>query len=70
MRARGLSYAEIGQQLQVSRASIGSDAQYLREQAKETIKEYVTEHLPEQYQVYLTAFDVNMKRALEMLETL
>jgi DNA-directed RNA polymerase specialized sigma24 family protein len=53
MRARGLSYGEIAQQLQVSRASIGSDVQYLREQAKGTIKEYVTEHLPEQYQVCL-----------------
>jgi transcriptional regulator len=42
MRARGLSYAEIVQQLQVSRASIGSDVQYLRSQAKESIKEYVT----------------------------
>jgi DNA-directed RNA polymerase specialized sigma24 family protein len=47
MRARGLSYGEIAQQLQVSRASIGSDVQYLREQAKGTIKEYVTEHLSE-----------------------
>jgi hypothetical protein len=37
MGARGLSYAEIAQQLQVSRASIGSDVQYLREQAKGTI---------------------------------
>jgi DNA-directed RNA polymerase specialized sigma24 family protein len=57
MRARGLSYAEIAQQLEVSRASIGSDVQYLREQAKGTIKEYVTEYLPEQYQVCLTALD-------------
>jgi hypothetical protein len=44
MRARGLS-GEIAQQLQVSRASISSDVQYLREQAKTYIKEYVTEHL-------------------------
>ena len=51
MRARGLSYAEIARELQVSRASIGSDVQYLRNQAKQTIKEYATEHLPEQYQV-------------------
>jgi DNA-directed RNA polymerase specialized sigma24 family protein len=51
MRARGLSYAEIARKLQVSRASIGSDVQYLRNQAKQTIKEYATEHLPEQYQV-------------------
>jgi DNA-directed RNA polymerase specialized sigma24 family protein len=41
LRSRGLSYVEIAQQLQVSRASIGSDVQYLREQAKDYIKEYV-----------------------------
>jgi transposase len=69
MRARGLSYAEIAQQLQVSRASIGSDVQYLREQAKGTIKEYVTEHLPEQYQVCLTALDAIIKRAFDIIET-
>ena len=49
MRARGLSQIEIARELQVSKASIGSDVQYLREQAKGTIKEYVTEYLPEQY---------------------
>ena len=38
-------------------------------QAKETIKEYVTEHLPEQYQVCLTALDTIIKRAFEILET-
>jgi hypothetical protein len=69
MRARGLSYAEIAQQLQVSRTSIASDVQYLREQAKGIIKEYVTEHLPEQYQVCLTALDAIIKRAFEILET-
>ena len=52
-RSRGLSHGEIAQQLQVSRASISSDIAYLRNQAKETIKEYVTEHLPEQYQYVL-----------------
>src|SRR3982751_6154885 len=68
MRARGLSYPEIAQQLQVSRASIGSDVQYLRSQAKESIKEYVTEHLPEQYQVCLTALDAVLKHAYEILQ--
>ena len=47
MRARGMSQAEIARELQVSEASISSDIQYLGEQAKGTIKEYVTEHLPE-----------------------
>jgi hypothetical protein len=41
----------MARELQVSRASIGSDVQYLRNQAKQTIKEYTTERLPEQYQV-------------------
>jgi predicted transcriptional regulator len=68
MRARGLSQTEIAKQLQVSRASIGSDVQYLREQAKRTIKEYVTEHLPEQYQVCLSALDTILKHAFDILE--
>ena len=55
LRSRGMSQIEIARELQVSEASISSDVQYLRSQAKESIKEYVTEHLPEQYQVCLTA---------------
>jgi len=51
LRSRGLSLGEMARELQVSRASIGSDVQYLRNQAKQTIKEYTTERLPEQYQV-------------------
>jgi hypothetical protein len=51
----------------MSRASIGSDVQYLREQAKGTIKEYVTEHLSEQYQVCLAALDTILKHAYEIL---
>ena len=43
--------------------------QYLRSQAKESIKEYVTEHLPEQYQVCLTALEEIIKCAFEILET-
>ena len=43
MMAKGLSYAEIALELQVSRTSISSDVQYLREQAKESIKEETRE---------------------------
>ena len=68
LRARGLSYGEIARELQVSKASITSDVQYLREQAKGTIKEYVTEHLPEQYQVCLSALDTILKHAYEILQ--
>ena len=69
MRARGMTHDEIASELQVSRTSITSDVQYLRNQAKESIKEYVTEHLPEQYQVCLIALDSIIKRAFEILET-
>jgi len=41
---------------------------YLRSQAKESIKEYVTEHLPEQYQLCLSALDEIIKRAFQILE--
>ena len=69
MRARGLSQIEIARELQVSEASIILDMRYLRSQAKDSIKEYVTEHLPEQYEECLTALDAIIKRAFDMLET-
>jgi predicted transcriptional regulator len=69
MRARGMTHGEIARELQVSRASISSDIAYLRNQAKESIREYATEYLPEQYQVCLTALDEIIKRAFEILET-
>ena len=69
MRSRGLSQIEIARELQVSEASISSDMQYLRNQAKESIKEYATEYLPEQYHVCLSALDTTLKHAYEILET-
>ena len=69
MRAKGMSQIEIARQLQVSDSSISSDVQYLREQAKESIKEYATDHLPEQYQVCLVALDSIIKRAFDIIET-
>jgi transcriptional regulator len=69
LRSRGLSYGEIAREPQVSKASITSDAQYLSQQAKESIKEYVTEHLPEQYQISLTALHTIFKHAFDIFET-
>ena len=69
MRARGMSQIEIAHELQVSKQLISADVQYLRSQAKESIKDYVTEHLPEQYQVCLAALDTILRRAFEILET-
>ena len=67
LRAVGLSYTEIAQQLQVSRTSIASDLQYIRKQAKQSIKEYTTEHLPEQYHICLHALDTVLKNAFVIM---
>ena len=67
LRGIGLSYAEIARELQVSISSIGTDVQYLREQAKENIKEYTTQHLPEQYQVCLAALDTILKNTFVIM---
>ena len=69
LRSRGLSQIEIAHELQVSKASITSDVQYLREQAKGAVKEYATEYLPEQYQICLCALDTILKHAFEILQT-
>jgi len=69
LQSRGLSQIEIARELKVSEASISSDVQYLRQQAKGTIKEYATDHLPEQYQVCLVALDSIIKRAFDIIET-
>jgi hypothetical protein len=69
MRARGMSQIEIAHELQVSKQLISLDMQYLREQAKNSIKEYTTEALPEQYRICLCALDTILKYAYEILQT-
>src|SRR5690349_19556046 len=69
MRARGSSLGEIASERQVSRASISSDMQYLRNKAKESIKQYVTEELPAQYEICLAALDTILKQAFEISQT-
>jgi len=69
MRAKGMSQIEIAHELQVSEASITLDMHYLRSQAKESIKKYVIEHLPEQYQACLTALDTILRHAFDIVET-
>jgi hypothetical protein len=64
-----MNHSEIAKELQIARTCIVEDVQYLRNQAKESIKEYVTEHLPEQYQICLSALDTILKHAFEILQT-
>jgi orotate phosphoribosyltransferase-like protein len=68
MKAKGMTQQDIARELQVSDTAIGADVQYLRQQAKDTIKEYSTDHLPAQYQLCLVAFDSIIKRASDMID--
>jgi hypothetical protein len=68
LRAVGLSYAEIARELKITKTAVGEDMLYLRKQAKESIKEYVTEHLPEQYQICLCALDTILKNTFVILQ--
>jgi hypothetical protein len=69
LRARGLSYSEIASELQLPKTSVAEDMLYLRKQAKESIREYTIEYLPEQYQISLRALDTILKHAFEILQT-
>jgi predicted transcriptional regulator len=68
LSSRGYNQSEISRILQVSTALIGTDVQYLRSKAKENLKEYTTQHLPEQYQVCLAALDTILKNAFVIMQ--
>jgi IS30 family transposase len=68
LRGYGLSQTEIAKQLQVTDGTISLDMQYLREQAKASLKEYTTEALPMQYQVCLSALDMVLQNAFVMMQ--
>jgi hypothetical protein len=68
LKAIGLNHSEIARELQVARTCIVEDVQYLRKRAKESIREYTTEHLPEQYQICLAALDTILKNTFVILQ--
>jgi hypothetical protein len=68
LKAFGLNQAEIARELHVTEGTISLDMQYLREQAKQSIKEYTTELLPQQYQVCLSALDTILKNTFIMMQ--
>src|SRR5918911_502488 len=67
MRARGMSQIGIAHELQVSNQSVLMCNTCAAK--PESIKEYATEYLPEQYQVCRSALDEIIKRAFDILET-
>jgi hypothetical protein len=69
LKSRGLNHSEIAHELQISRPSIVSDVNYLRREAKESIRNYITEFLPMQYKLTIVALDDMLKHAYKILDS-
>ena len=61
--SKGYSQREISQTLQVGLATVNRDISYLRNQAKDNIKKYIDESLPEEYEKCLVGLNAITKEA-------
>src|SRR5919199_957061 len=61
--SKGYSQREISQILQVGLATVNRDISYLRNQAKASIKRYIDERLPEEYEKCLVGLTAITKEA-------
>lgn len=57
LSSEGRSQSEISRILQVSVATVNTDMQYLRQEAKEKIRRYIDEQLPLEYHKCLVGLD-------------
>ena len=60
---KGYNHYEIASALQISRPTITRDIQYLSQQAKHSIKKYIDERLPEEYEKCLVGLTAILKEA-------
>jgi predicted transcriptional regulator len=63
LASQGYNQSEISRILQISQPTINRDLSYLRQQAKENIKKYIDERLPEEYEKCLIGLNVITKEA-------
>ena len=63
LSSQGHSQREIAQILQVSNGTVNRDLSVLRQQAKENIKRYIDERLPEEYEKCLVGLNAITKEA-------
>jgi Trp repressor protein len=61
--SKGYSQREISQTLQVGLATVNRDISYVRNQAKDNIKRYIDERLPEEYEKCLVGLNAITKEA-------
>jgi IS30 family transposase len=63
LSSKGYTQIEISKKLQVDKSTISKDTSFLREQAKENIRKYVDERLPEEYEKCLVGITSILKEA-------
>ena len=63
LSSQGYNQSEISRILQISQPTINRDMTYLRQQAKENIKKYIDERLPEEYEKCLAGLNAITKEA-------
>ncbi len=67
--SQGFSQREIADKIKVSVGTVNNDLSYVREQAKENIKQYVDEKIPEEYEKCLIGLNSILKESWSMSET-
>jgi hypothetical protein len=63
LASQGYNQSEISRILQISQPTINRDLLYLRQQAKDNIKKYIDERLPEEYEKCLVGLTAITKEA-------
>jgi Trp operon repressor len=63
LTSKGHSQREIAQVLQVSNGTVNRDLSVLRQQAKDNIKKYIDERLPEEYEKCLVGLNAITREA-------
>jgi hypothetical protein len=63
LSSQGYNQSEISRILQLSQPTINRDMTYLRQQAKENIKRYIDERLPEEYEKCLVGLNAITREA-------
>jgi predicted transcriptional regulator len=63
LASQGYNQSEISRILQISQPTINRDILYLRQQAKENIKKYIDERLPEEYEKCLVGLNAITREA-------
>jgi predicted transcriptional regulator len=63
LSSQGYNQSEISRILQISQPTINRDLSYLRQQAKDNIKRYVDERLPEEYEKCMVGLNAITREA-------